>query len=151
MTSGGCDLTVIELVCALARGEPVEPAAARGALIAATQAGPELAAWRERQTRRRLRDAALVDAARALGWPDDCGTWTAALRLERAVKRFEACHWPRLVAGVRMDLSPSADAIARAFLAGAQVPRSARGLFDVLRNSEQDIADARGDHCPSST
>lgn len=86
----------------------------------------------ERIARVKARDAALVDAACVLG-ADDPGAWRVAVRLASAVKRFEAVAWIRLRAGLQCELSPVDAALHRAFLTGLRVPRTPRGLYELLK------------------
>lgn len=87
----------------------------------------------ERIARRRLRDDGLRDAARALDF-DDCGSWHQATRLAVAVQRFEGVVWPRLQAGLLRELSPVDDGLCQAFLSGERVPKTARHLYELLKN-----------------
>lgn len=123
----------VELLLRLAHGEPVTPDEALRCLVDRDPAVEAI-------IRRKQRDRALADAAAALGWPGDSGTWTAAATLAKAVHWFEAVHWPRVRAGRPLADLPRVDqCLARAFLL-ADVPKSARGLYDVLRSQSPETA-----------
>lgn len=81
--------------------------------------------------RRRYRDAALIEAADALGESDN--QWQKAQQLGKAVRRFEARIWPRVHTHLDPDLPPVDKALFRAFKTGAQPIRSARKLYELLK------------------
>ena len=123
-------MTIIELLLRLAVGEQVERAEVLTLLHSNLCDRGD--AWRlERVSRRKARDGALREAAGVLG-ADEPGAWVVAGRLQAAVVRFEGYAWPRLRAGMQLDLSPSDKALHRAFMAGERVPRTQRRLYDLL-------------------
>lgn len=122
--------SAIGLLLRLAFGEEVTSAEALR-LLHSTPDRDELQRL-ERAARIKARDAALREAAQALGG-DSPGAWVLAGRLADAIERFEYRMWPRLVAGVDLELSPSETAIYRAFLAGDRVPKTARWLYELLK------------------
>lgn len=81
----------------------------------------------------RLRNAALVDAARVLA-TDGCSTWQAADRLAHAVRRFERALLPALRAGQVLPLTPHESALWRAYqVRGARMLKSPRKLYSMLK------------------
>lgn len=79
----------------------------------------------------RSRDAALLEAAEALGDTDNL--WQKAQQLEKAIRRFESRVWPRIAHRTSPDLPPIDAALFRAFKTGARPIRSARKLWDLLK------------------
>lgn len=83
----------------------------------------------DRASRLRARDQALRQAAAALG---ECSsTWSCAVALAAAVRRFESRVLPKMYPG--SDLPPLDQALAEAFAMGVRVPATERALFDLLR------------------
>ncbi len=123
------------LVLEAARGQPVQlpPELARKLLAAGGDKETAAAIGLDRPNRTKIRNDALVEAA---GWlsTDGCSTWRAAHRLSRAVDYFESRIWPRLEAGVTLDLSPSEEALAQAFRASpGRMVRDVGKLFSLLQ------------------
>ena len=123
-------MTAVEVLLRLAFGRSVTQSQALEALHN-TPVDPSEAARLERVARIKARNEALRDAADELGYP---GAWAAAGRLEAAIARFESRLWPRLRAGLVAcnDLAPHEQALYRAWLSGAHVPRTQRRLYDLL-------------------
>lgn len=84
----------------------------------------------DRASRIRQRDAALLRAAEALG--PASSAWALAGRLEVAVRRFRSRVWPRVRAGIVVDLPPVDEALMDAHATGTRVPATQRSLFDLL-------------------
>lgn len=85
-----------------------------------------------RHQRVRLRNAALVEAARILS-PGSCSTWHTANLLEQAMRRFERALLPALRAGRSLALTPPEAALWRAYqLCGTRMLRARRKLYDLL-------------------
>jgi hypothetical protein len=121
-----------ELLLRIASGEAVSPEDAQRCLAAGVLGAESARMARARSIR--ARNAALRDAAATLAH-DAPGPWECAQRLQAAIARFEAVKWPRLRAGLGCDdLSPSEQALRRAFLAGGgRVPRTDRMLYELLK------------------
>lgn len=122
--------SVIALMLRLACGDVVTAEEALRALHAMCDRmeAPRL----ERIERIKARNAALRRAGAILG-ADSPGAWVAARRLADAIDRFESRVWPRLRAGVLLDLSPSEIEIHCAFLTGGRIPKTTRGLYELLK------------------
>ena len=121
--------TPFTLALRIACGDPVTQAEARSVLAAGVDC--EDTARLDRFQRRKARDEALRDAADELGG-EGLGAWALAELLEAAVLRFESRVWPRLRAGLECTLSPSDEALYRAYLSGQHIPRTQRRLYDLL-------------------
>lgn len=89
----------------------------------------------DRGSRHRARNAALDDAALALD--DGCTRWALACRLAEGITYFETRLWPRVRAGVEIDMTPLNGALLRLFLARVSFPRTARKLYDWLSLTDQ--------------
>lgn len=80
----------------------------------------------DRASRLKHRNAALCEAGQLLRLPDDDGyLWPVAKRLSAAIKHRERMR--------RAPQTPVEQAIARAFLAGLDVPGTPRQLYEILR------------------
>lgn len=121
-----------ELLLRIAFGEPVEAGEARRCLGLSER--DTNARTLRRARARKVRDAALQEAARALS-PDSPSPWILAQRLAKAVERFEARKWPRIREGLTNDdMNPHEQALCRAFLVtGGGVPRTSRSLYELLK------------------
>lgn len=60
---------------------------------------------------------------------DDCGPWGRALRVEQAIRRFEANVWPRRRLGPVPLCLPSDELLARLFLLRVNFPKSQGGIY----------------------
>jgi hypothetical protein len=125
-------LSSTEILIKLATGAAVSQADALWHLHHVTSCARSEVIREENHSRRKFRDASLLEAA-ALLRSDETPLWSLAGRLENAVKRFETRVWPRLRVGlVAGDLSPVDVALYKAFLTGEQVPTTQRRLYDLL-------------------
>lgn len=123
--------TPFSVALRVACGEMVTQAEARSVLAAAA-VDREDAARLDRSQRIKARNEALRTAAAELG-ATKLGAWRQAELLEAAVRRFESRLWPRLRVGLECAaLSPSDEALCRAFLSGLPVPRTQRRLYELL-------------------
>ena len=83
--------------------------------------------------RMKARDRALLQAADALDPDHGLDTWRRAAMLHKAISRFESRVLPRLLAGADRALTPSEEALQKAFNAGApRMVRSRRRLYEML-------------------
>lgn len=131
---------LLDVAMRLAAGETVTAEEAARLLVAAAgQDDLVQALGLDWPTRIRLRNAALVRAAHLLAAGDSLTAHQIAVRLLKAVERFEVLRWPRLRAGGWLaDLEPLDLELARAFMA-AEVPRTDRGLAALLAKNEPDV------------
>lgn len=123
-----------ELLLAAAAGHAVAlpPELARQLLAAASDADVATRLGLSLPRRIRMRNEAMLEAARILG-ADGCTTWQAAHRLAHAVLRFERAILPALRAGHAVNLAPHEAALWRAYqLRGARMLRSPRKLYSLL-------------------
>ena len=124
-------MSPLEIALQVAAGQTIAPEEAQAALLARTT-DPEATRRREKCVAVRSRNDALREAADCLAH-DAPAAWTLAQRLEQALKRFRIYTWPRLVAGLDVTLSPADDALKRAFLTGASIPKTQRRLYELLK------------------
>lgn len=123
---------------ATAKGAPLPPEAAawlRSGLTRYTRTGDalEICLSLGSFARMKARDRALLEAADALDPDRELDTWKRAEMLRKAVVRFEDRVMPRLLNGAARELTPSEEALQRAFAAGApRMVRSRRRLYDLL-------------------
>jgi hypothetical protein len=85
-----------------------------------------------RPNRVKVRNAALMRAARILDDGRGRPPWELAGLLEQAIRRFEGDTLKRIRAGTAMELSPLNSALAEAWGGGARPLRSRRRLYDLL-------------------
>lgn len=123
-------MTGFDLLLKVACGGCVTPADARAALLSSAGDCDE-AARLDRVARIRARNEALRDAGDELGG-SGVSAWELAGRMEAAVLRFEARVWPRVKAGFECALSPSDEALRRAFLTGLRIPKTQRHFYSLL-------------------
>ena len=124
-------MSPLEVALQVAAGQTITPEQAQDALLARTT-DPEATRRREKCVAVRSRNAALREAADCLAH-DAPAAWTLAQRLAQALTRFRIYTWPRLVAGLDVTLSPADDALKRAFLTGASIPKTQRRLYELLK------------------
>lgn len=126
--------TLLGIVMRLAAGEPISADQAARLLIAASgDEEPGRALGLDRSTRVKLRDQALRRAAALLA-ADGVAGWPLAVRLSKAVERFQSRIWPRLKAGGALaDLNQLDLELACAHMAGERVLKSNRGLYELLK------------------
>ncbi|HRQ59635.1 MAG TPA: hypothetical protein PLN31_19635 [Azoarcus taiwanensis] len=79
--------------------------------------------------RLRMRNAALLDAARLL---DTGETWATAGRVATAIHRFEARILPTLQRNPEHPLDEIDQALQRAFATGCRIPGTQRRLYDLF-------------------
>ena len=124
----------VELLQRAAAGEHVTlpPDLARKLLAAANDGEMATALGLGLAQRVRLRNAALVEAARILA-TDGCSTWQAADRLAQAARRFERVLLPALQVGQCLPLTPHEAALWRAYqVRHARMLKSPRKLYSML-------------------
>lgn len=124
----------VELLQRAAAGEHVMlPAELARKLLAAANDGEVATALGLGLAQRvRMRNAALVEAARVLS-TDGCTTWQTAARLAQAARRFERALLPALQAGQALTLTPHEAALWRAYqVRGTRMLKSPRKLYSLL-------------------
>lgn len=85
----------------------------------------------DRAHRMRVRDNALVEASSFLS-TDESSSWGKAKALEDAVNRFSCDLLPRLSGGLCDALSPSEEALRRAYWSGIKLPKDPYYLNQLL-------------------
>ncbi len=79
------------------------------------------------------RNRALIQAARLLDPEQQHTAWKLAGLLEFSIRRFESLVWPRDKVSGKTQLSPIDHALYQAFISGAEMIRTQRKLFDLIR------------------
>jgi len=87
--------------------------------------------YSDNQLRKQARDRFILECADVLG-ADNPDRWILAGRILQAVERFQTFKWLRIKAGSYESLSPSEQALYRAFVTGAIIPSSQRTFYRLL-------------------